>query len=149
AGFTVSGDAYPALLIDKNNLIYAAFADNSRNNRITIKRYNDISDNWETLGSEGFSAGAVRYISLINDEEGTLIAAYQDESKGNKAVVKQWNSGLAHWQALGEEEISAGPAFYLSAAAGPGRQLYLIYKDSWNSVKATVKRYDRPAGRWV
>ncbi|THF83747.1 hypothetical protein [Cohnella fermenti] len=69
-------------------------------------------EGWIMVGSAGFSAGSVRYNSIVADH-GTVYVAYRDIANSNKATVMR-NDGTG-WEPVGNAGFSANVASNTSA----------------------------------
>jgi hypothetical protein len=76
--------------------IYGAFADASVGSGMTVKAfngsaYNAAGSSWRTIGTAGFSSGAVYSPIVRVAPNGTIYASYVDVANGNAYVVKKFN----------------------------------------------------------
>ena len=65
---------------------YVAYKDNTKGNKVTLKRY--VDSRWETMAL-GFSVDAVEDISLVFNNLGDLYVAYKEEGK---ITVQKFNT---------------------------------------------------------
>jgi hypothetical protein len=99
--------------------------------------------NWVTVGSAGFSVGAVNSTSLAFDGS-TPYVAYNDATNGNKATVMKFDG--SNWVTVGSAAFSASGA-YSTSLAFDGSTPYVAYEDATNGYKATVMKFD--GSNWV
>src|SRR5690606_5774698 len=79
------------LTIDNSGTPYVFYSDysNSRNGKGTVRRYN--GSNWETVGSAGFTTGAISMSSIAVDRlTNDIYIAYADKGAGDNLYVKKW-----------------------------------------------------------
>lgn len=148
-GSTISAQtaSYTAIATIGNE-IYVAYSDGAKNGRVTVKRFNAGTNSWISAGIEGFSAGKASYISMTADHNGVLYVVYQDAARADRAVVKKFNTAKSTWETVGADGISTGAALFTKISVDATGRVYLVYRDSWNSDKATVKTYNETKGAW-
>gem|GEM_PF-3345403 len=142
AGFGAGVVYDTSIAFDSSNTPYVVYMDVGNNNKATVMKYNDNNSSWEAVGSAGFSAGTVLYISIAFDSSNTPYVVYQDLTKSNKATVMKYNDDNSSWEAVGSAGFSAGTAAFTSIAFDRNDTPYVVYKDSGNSSKATVMKYN-------
>src|SRR5690606_35086241 len=138
---------YPAIAVDKANVVYAAYQDSLQENRITVKRYNNTSSVWETLGSEGFSPSSAAFISITVDENNNPVVMYRDGSKSGRLTAKRENSHTKGWETIGAEGISSGMLRY-TAALQHNSQLFAVYLDENAGYRVGVKQLSSSGSAW-
>jgi hypothetical protein len=75
---------YYSIAIDANDTAYAAFD----HGKALVRRFNAVSDAWESVGLEDFSAGNIAYISIAIDKStNTPYVAFQDITTGKATVM--------------------------------------------------------------
>ncbi|MGV8118949.1 MAG: hypothetical protein AB2L14_04205 [Candidatus Xenobiia bacterium LiM19] len=146
SGFSAGQADYTSLAVFNNAgspILYVAYQDGGNNNKATVMQFDGTS--WETVGTAGFSAGAINYTSLVvYDDSGTPVpyVAYQDSGNSSKATVMKFTG--SNWETVGTAGFSAGTAYYTSLAVyddGGTPVPYVAYQDSGNSSKATVMKF--------
>jgi len=105
---------------------------------LTVVSIVTAADGWLNVGSPGFSAGTVTYISLALDGS-TPYVAYQDYAYSSNATVMRFNG--TSWETVGTAGFSAGRISFPSLALD-GSTPYVSYQDCEFSYRATVMRYD-------
>jgi hypothetical protein len=65
-----------------------AYRDGGNNYQATVKKF--VGNIWVTVGTAGFSAGAVQYVSLALGASGTPYVAYKDAGNNNYATVQKF-----------------------------------------------------------
>ncbi len=118
---------------------YLAYSDSANGGKATVMAFN--GSNWTTVGSSGFTNGAVSDTSLVFSSNGTPYLGYSDASNGGKVSVMTYNG--SNWVNVGSQGFSSGGARYISMAINPqDNSPYIIYSDAGNSNKAVVKRFN-------
>ncbi len=97
------------------------------------------TNNWQNVGSAGFSVGAAYDTSLALDSSGTPYVAYVDYANSYKATVMKFNG--ANWETVGSAGFSAGEANSTSLALDSSGTPYVAFQDGDNSNKATVMTF--------
>jgi len=101
---------------------------------------------WTTVGSAGFSAGAVRlYISIATAPDGTPYVVYVDDANGGKATVMKDSSNV--WVNVGNPGFSAGVVSMTTIAVDDNGIPYVAFIDSFYSNNGIVMKY--VGGSWV
>ena len=121
---------------------YVAYQDFANGSRATVQKFS--SGSWTVVGTEGFSAGAALYDSIVLDSTGTPYVAYRDGGNGNKATVKKFYAGS--WTVVGTAGFSASTAAYTSLAIDSTGTPYVAYKNPVTT-KATVQKLT--SGAWT
>ena len=106
-------------------------------------KYNGTS--WVAIGTAGFSAGEVAYVSLAFDSSDAPYVAYRDAGNSNKSTVMKFNG--TSWVTVGTAGFSAGEVHYTSLAFNSNDEPYVAYQDVSNSNKATLMKFD--GTNWV
>lgn len=115
---------------------YVAYRDWANGYRATVKKLS--AGAWQTVGTQGFSAGGAQYISL-HLYQGVPYVAYMDVANGNRATVMTFNG--TSWSRVGNAGFTQGTAEYLSLYVYNGTP-FLAYRDWTNGRRATVARYN-------
>ena len=136
AGSVING-GFISLAINSSGTPYVAYRDDGNGFKATVKKYN--GSNWETVGSVGFSAGAVYFTSIAINSSGTPYVAYTDIANGERTTVKKFNG--SSWETVGSVGFSVGLSYYTSIALDASGTPYVVY-DDYISRKATVKKYN-------
>jgi hypothetical protein len=84
--------------------VYVTYSDGNNVDKIHVKRFDGT--NWVTVGSAGFSAGAIGHQSIAFDNTGTPYVAYQDLSFSRKVTVQKFNG--TNWVAVGSAGFTSG-----------------------------------------
>jgi len=120
-------------------------------------KFNSGTNTWQIVGSAGFSASAIHYLSFVI-ASGVLYVGYQDGSNGDgihngKATVMMFNTGTNTWQTVGNAGFSDMDALSTSLAVDNGVP-YLAYQDGYdedhiNNGKATVMKFYTGTNTWI
>ncbi|MGG1633009.1 S-layer homology domain-containing protein [Paenibacillus sp. NRS-1760] len=136
AGFSEGEAYYPSLYVAADGTPYVAYIDWGISPKAMVKKYDSVSSDWVTVGSDGSLASSAHYTSLYVDN-GTPYVAYMDEGNSSKATVKKYDSVSSDWVTVGNAGFSAGEAHYTSLYVDNGTP-YVAYQDLGNSSKVTV-----------
>jgi hypothetical protein len=149
--FSAGSVASVSLAFDTaTNTPYVAYPDGGSSNKATVKVYNSGANTWDTVGTVGFTADAIKDPSLaFNPSTHLPYIAYWDGSVGGKISVMRYDG--AAWQAVGAAgSASSGTGLYPSLDFNPtNNQPYVAYSDSDQGGKVTVKYYDGAAWQTV
>jgi hypothetical protein len=136
ADFSAGQVNFNSLALDSSDTPYVAYMDiaTTPNGLATVMKYDGSS--WVTVGSAGFSVGAVNWTSLAISS-GTPYVAFFDsgEPTSGKATVMTYNG--SSWSAVGTAGFSMGQAYSTSLAIHGGT-LYVAYLDVYYGNKVTV-----------
>ena len=137
-----------------NNDLYLAYAETGGapyDGKLSVKKYNTTTHNWDFVGSRAFSAGAAGSMS-ITTRNGKIYVAYSDATQNDKLMVKVFNTGNAAqgWQTVGTGVISAGEIANIVSAGtniqvNNDNNIFVSYMDlSFNSGTGgvVVKKFD-------
>ncbi len=94
---------------------------------------------WETVGTAGFSANGIAYISLDMDSNGRPYVAFNEPHNGTKMSVMRYTGSA--WELVGTASFSAGFTYYPSLVLDSGDMPYLAYRDESLSGKVVAMRY--------
>jgi len=138
---------YMKLAIDNRGNPYVVYVDSVNNSKVTVKKYDETTDQWEPVGSNGVvSAGMAAYSSIAIDSNGTPYVAYEDTNNGNAATVKTYDETTDQWEPVGSNGVvSTGWSPYTSIAIDSNDTPYVVYRDGYN---ATVKKYNGTTRQW-
>jgi len=147
-GFSAGEIDYASITFDTGGMPYVVYgdysADDGYSSKATVMKYNGSS--WQVVGTPGFSASQVAYVSIIIDRNDTPYVAYEDEGIGGPASVMKFNG--SNWVTVGGSSISAGEAGYVSMAIDSNDTPYIAYQDySTPYYGVTVKKYN--GSSWV
>jgi len=127
--------SYPSIKADVSGNIYAAYSDGGYRGKLTVTEYKGSS--WAIVGTEGFSATNVSYVSLALDTIGVPYVAFKDGTN-NKFTVMKFDGGS--WVTVGPPGISTGYDTYISLAIDSNNTPYIAYADV--SKRLTVMKYN-------
>jgi hypothetical protein len=71
--------------------VYVLYRDANTSNKATVKKYDFSATTWSTIGTEGFSAGAVSSCALKIDKVGNPVISYVDASVSNALKIFKRN----------------------------------------------------------
>lgn len=136
-------DANTSIAFDNTGVPYLAVSNFDLGDKASVLQFNG-SDAWDPIGTEGFSADYVDYLSLAFFGT-TPYLAYADGGNGDKLTVMKFNG--TSWVAVGTPGFSADYAEYVSLAIDSSGTPYVGYMDGGNGDKATVMKFD--GTNWV
>ena len=93
---------------------------------------------WGVVGTDGFSAGQARYLSIDFSNDGVLYVVYGDYENFNKATVVKYNG--ANWIPVGEA-ASDGDATNISIAISDAGTPFIAFRDNYHMRGTTVMKY--------
>jgi len=144
SGFSAGTFIHTSLVVrdyGSSHIPYVAYQDGGNSLKATVMKYDGA---WSPLGTAGFTADTVEYVSLALAGDGTPYIGFKDYSNTNKATVMKFESGA--WNAVGAVGFSAGAVDYVSLSISGDGTPVIAFKDGANAGKVTVMKYD--AGGW-
>jgi hypothetical protein len=94
---------------------------------------------WQPVGTAGFSAGTADHISLTLGSTGVPYVAFVDGANSDKTTVMKFDG--SNWVNVGTSGISTGQTSWQSIIIDGGVP-YVAYQDGSQSNKVTVQTYD-------
>ena len=134
------------ITVAKDNTQYVAYSQGSEGAKLTVRRKKVNSSSYSTLGSQGFTDGAVSYISLATDSSSTPYVAFRDASKSYNATVMKFNDNNNTWTPVGQAGFTTSSAKNLSLAIDGSDTLYMAYATN-EPGNISVMKYD--GNNWV
>ncbi len=118
-----ANDFFPIAFDD--NTAYMAYSEpgtTASAGKITVRKFNNATGQWETVGAAAFSAGAAN-ATAIAASSNKVYVAYSDGSVAGKVTVKVFDNAnaAAGWQTVGITGFSAGDIF-----PNPGSGISLV-----------------------
>jgi uncharacterized repeat protein (TIGR03803 family) len=104
--FSDGAVAYTKIVIDKNGVPYVSYQDIANGNRATVKRYNELSGNWEDVGTTGFTNGSAAFIDIKIDFDNNPHIAFADGDQGDRASAMKFDGST--WNYSGSAGFSGG-----------------------------------------
>lgn len=127
------------MVINPLGVPYVCYSDLTNSNKLTCKKFNSITNNWELVGSSGFSSDIVTDLEMVISPDNVLYVLYHDYTSG--VTVKKFNGTI--WETVGIENFVTEEAVDYSFAVAPDNTLYVAYTTWYNSEqKATVMKFD-------
>jgi hypothetical protein len=121
------------------------YKDAANGNKATVKKLLG-GDYWDTVGTNGFTAGPVAYPSIAINSSGTPYVAYLEVAgsvfNGGKITVKKFDG--TDWVTVGTTGFS-GTTLNLSFTIDGNDIPYVAYSDKDNGEEVTVKRFNGSA----
>jgi hypothetical protein len=115
-----------------NGTTYFAYHDEHNGGKATVKKYNENSSRWETVGTEGFTPNSATSVSLSvygsvynNVYSNVPYVAYAYSGFG-KASVKKYNGDS--WETVGSVDISSEEVSSVKVYAEDGTP-YVVYTE--------------------
>jgi hypothetical protein len=125
--------------------LYLFYHDNNASSKATVRKWNGSA--WSTVGTAGFSAGAVSKGGIgIKRQTNEIYVAYADGGNSNKAILRKWD-GVANWAAVLDSSSLTGTARSVDFSM-TNDVPYIFYKDASNSEEISAKRIG-PCPTWV
>ncbi|MBD2846380.1 fibronectin type III domain-containing protein, partial [Paenibacillus sp. IB182496] len=136
----------PRMYVDQGEP-YVIFSDQQSGNRVLVKRYNETTDQWETVGSAGFSDDRAANMSLVASGSDTLYAAYMEQVGADRylPMVMKYEEGTGDWEEAG------GASVIRDYVASESRELgdIVLQADGHFVYLAYVEMDGRPSNRTV
>jgi len=95
AGLSAARVVFTSLAFDPEGIPYVAYAGLSAANKATVMKYNTGDNTWSAVGTAGFSAGSVPYISLAFGPDGIPCVFYKDRGNGDKVTMMKLRSAVS------------------------------------------------------
>lgn len=139
---------------DNNGVVHVAYRDDSEApGKLRVKKLS--GNTWSnvgpaTLASTGPGAGAIMYSSIAFDANNTPYVSYCHTFMGPPRVSVEKFDGT-NWAVVGNAQFSnsgTGMALF-SAIAIHDTIPYVVFQNSEQTNKATVKKYDAAGNSWV
>jgi hypothetical protein len=113
---------------------------------INLKADAKTINDWDLVGTAGFSDGVALYTYLELDNNGDPYIVFQDKANDDKATVMKYNDNTSLWEVVGQKGFSDGLVRYTTLAFDSNNTPYVAYTDG-DTYKATVKEFD--GTNWV
>ena len=110
--------------------------------KATVKKFG--KGIWFTVGTAGFSAGAVRYPTIAFNNSNIPYVAYRDGGNESKITVMRFVNDT--WGNVGPAGFSDGLVDFPSLAIGADNIPYVAYQDDAHEDKISVKKFSH--GIW-
>lgn len=138
AGVAVENADFAQLAFDPSGTPYVAYADVPSGNKAMVKRFDQGSNSWVTVGS-AVSPGASWYPSIAFAPDGTLYSTYTDQANGGKESAKKFDGST--WVDAGTPDFSTGGTERQRLAINPVTGVpYVAYTDYTSGSQATVMK---------
>lgn len=130
---------YISMAFDNSGNPYVAYQDGANGYKASVMEYTGGA--WSQVGTAGFSAGPVTYLSLAVCNNIPFVA-FSDGNYAGKATVMDYSGGS--WVTLGTPDFSTGAANYISLAMNAS-VTYVAYSDAGSGNAGVVEQYN---GTW-
>ena len=153
AGFSPDLANYITIRVNSNDQPFVAYADGSQLGRITVKKFNFLTSQWESVGAEGFSTLRATHVNFEIASNNDLYVSYLDgdENDGDikKVCVKKFDG--TSWISIGQDRFTANDALFSSFALDNNNVPYVIYSDVINDLmpKLNVQKFNGTSWEYV
>jgi hypothetical protein len=148
ANFSGGSAHYLTLAIDNHDTPYVAYRDNDSptNQKASVMKFD--GSNWVYVGTRGFSAGSLDYVSLVIDKNGAPYVAYLDSANDGKASVQKFDG--TQWIYVGTAGLTPSQARFPRLVIDSNNVLYIAYSDGlYGGGKASVMKFDGTQWKYV
>ncbi|MEM1339554.1 MAG: T9SS type A sorting domain-containing protein [Bacteroidota bacterium] len=111
------------LVIDTNDIIYAAYSDIEDSGRGVVKYFDGTS--WKVLGNSPFSDEITNAVDIALDNTDTPHVMYRDSGNMDKATVKRFNG--TNWETIGQAGFSQEATFGQGIAVDDTGKITVVY----------------------
>jgi len=129
-----------SMLFKSNGTPVVGFDDTGIWVKASVMQWNELSSEWERLGTKGYSAGDADRASIAVDELDHVYTVYRDEINDDRISMMKHDG--SSWEYVGQPGFSADTVEYPSMAIGLNNAPYVAYQDEGNGNKAVVQRYN-------
>jgi hypothetical protein len=135
-GLSEGTAGYTSLAFAPNGMRYLAYQDGGDPDAgATVMKFGDTLA-WTSVGSVGFSDGAVAFTSLAvapDGANGTPFVLFKDGARGGKTTVMKLNSNGSLWDEIGTPGFSSNEAEPGGIVFAPNGTPYVAYRDTTNN----------------
>ncbi len=141
-GLSAGKANHTKVVLDKTAIPLVLFQDETAGKKATVRRW--ISNNWVTVGAQGFSAGIANDPDIaVDSASGSIYVLYGDEANSHKTTLKQFDG--TNWVNIGAAGFSDDSASFTSLVIDHAGAPVVVYSDAAKGGKATVKKF---SGTW-
>jgi hypothetical protein len=127
--FSAGTAAYVSIAFDSADTPYVAYRDSHYSGKATVMKYNGDEDEWEPVGSVGFTEGQASVTSIALDSDNIPYVAYLDNAI-SKLSVKRYNETETRWETVGVRGISEGSVDDIKIALDRNDTPYVAFVDN-------------------
>jgi hypothetical protein len=145
-GFSDGKIDNPRIINDASGNTIVAYQDDSLENRIVVKKYNQTTETWTDLGNGPVSSAFPHDFDIEIGPDNQLYIAYYQLWGARESRTISYSESDNDWYDIGEN-IAEGTTLYLDLEIDSDCTLYVVYQDESQGKKATLKTYEN--GTWA
>ncbi|WP_291723213.1 choice-of-anchor D domain-containing protein [Bernardetia sp.] len=123
--------------ISPNDIPYIAFRDDTKDNKMTVKKFDGT--NWVDVGNAGFSENAGYFPSLVIGQDETPYVAFEDGVTSQAQVMKFDGET---WVNIGLPNFTLPMTDYISIALDQTDIPFLLYHSTYNDFATTLMSFN-------
>ncbi|MBY0426688.1 MAG: hypothetical protein K2Q22_13695, partial [Cytophagales bacterium] len=131
-----SNSNYNRIAVSPTGEPYMIFSNPNTSGKVTVRKHNGTQ--WVSVGTEGFSVGAVIKTDIAIDNNGVPYITFVDATVSSKARVMKFNG--SSWVEVGPTGVTPAGVGELRLKVYNGNP-YICFRDSSNLNRCSVMRY--------